>query len=1198
MSRPSSWFRAPGLVGVLALWLVSACGGGSGGPAPDAGGREDAGEREDAGPREDGGHPPVRDTVPPTTAVSPSGGLFKAPTTVTLTCSDVGLGCDVTYYTLDGSSPTTRSPRYTAPLRIETRATLRFFSVDRDGNRENERSAQFVVDVHPPTVSSTPRTGTYGHGLTVSLTCDDGDGSGCAAIYFTSDGTTPSTASTPYASPLSIPDTTRLRFIAVDRAGHVSAEGDERFLVDTQPPVTTASPKWGPYAAPIHLTLSCSDTGSGCARIHYTLDGTRPTRSSPVYERPILIESRTQVGFFSVDEAGNEEPTRSLPYIVDTTPPSTVASPSGGTFNVGTTVYLPCDDGLSGSGCDATYASFARDANAPVPPFQLVVSGSTAVVESGVLRFYSVDRVGHAGAVQMVTFIIDREKPSISAAPRGGTYFTPQMVTLTCADTGGTSCSQRYYTLDGSWPTRQSARYTQPLTLSKTSTLLFFAVDGADNDSDIVREEYTFKSDTSAPTTVATPSGGLFRTEQSVTLSCGDGAGIGCASTRYTLDGSEPTETHGLTYTEPLLLSTTTRLRFRSVDALGHWEAPRQEDYEFDREAPLTRAEPVGGAFDGPLAVRLTCQDTGKGCSETRYTVDGSEPSSSSPRYSQPLLVGQTTTVRFASVDPAGNVEATRRETYVLDASTSASSQISIVRDSTPSPTQPRPIDGAFITFVKPDVGTTPLEPEGFFLQAETAGPALFVEVPLASLNPVPVGGERVRVQVNRLIRSTVFRAGIDPASFTVLGTGYPVKALAQDVSGVVLPTSIPQYSSELVTLRGELVGTYTSDGTGSGFSSIRLATVGVPTGSTYDYRLLFRLPELEQSPELTPGCRVAFTTPLWANGAYAQPTLWKWEQLEAVACASPRVVFAQALSATQVEVRFDRRLDASTVDPSGSQFSIPGLTVTGAAPHGTSEVRLQTTSQVPRARYEVTVSDTVKDRLGARVQEPSNTFDFRGFATPARLRISEIDPSREFGAEGRVELEVLQSGPMTNIALWAGGIERPLATLPDVDVALGDIIVVHLSEVALSGSRLPRSEVAQKDELPRSLYPLAHDAAWDVRGTFSFALPRGDRVLRLKDPFGNLQDGVALIHPSSRVSTFITELYALQDEQQWKPASCGGVRCTSVTSPTSDEISVNMRPLFDSGGGGMSLSRIRVEDSDAMLDWAVRTRSLGLPNF
>ncbi|AKF79708.1 hypothetical protein MFUL124B02_05745 [Myxococcus fulvus 124B02] len=1126
------------------------------------------------------------------------GGLFKGPTTVVLTCDDgSGGGCEATYYTLDGSAPTASSPRYTTSLRLETTANLRVVSVDRAGNAEEARSAEYVIDAQPPTVSSTPRSGAHGRGRTITLSCDDGAGSGCVAIYYTLDGTSPSTSSSRYSTPLQLPwtGTLRVRFIGVDRAGHGSREGDEHFVVDTQPPVSKASPAWGSYAAPIDVTLSCSDSGTGCARIHYTLDGTTPTTGSPVYERPLRIESPTRVRFFAVDVAGNEEVPLSLPFVVDTTPPVTQASPAGGTFNTGTTVYLPCNDG-NGSGCASTHVSFATDANAPVPPFQQV-QGSTGVVSSGVLRFYSVDAVGHAGPVQMVTFLIDRQKPSVSVTPRGGTFFTPQTVTLTCEDTGGSNCAHIYYTVDGSWPHSFSPRYKQPFTLSEDTLLRFYAVDGAENSSEYVLEQYVFKLDTTAPTTVAHPAGGLFRAEQPVTLACSDGEGIGCSSTRYTLDGSEPTESNGLTYSGPISLSTPTRLRFRSVDALGQWEAPRQAEYDFDMDVPRTQVEPSGGTFDGPLVVRLACEDVGSGCSETRYTVDGTEPSSSSPSYSGPILVGQTTTVRFASVDEAGNVEATRRETYNLDASTLASAQIASLRTSPPSSGQPRLVDGAFITFVKPAVGTTRLEPEGFFLQAEKVGPAVFVEVPLASLVPTPVVGDRVRVLVTQMRLGNMDIATLDVASFEVLGSGYPMKALAQEVSGINLPSNSDSYEAELVSIRGELIEAFSSEGVGTGFSSTRLVTSGVPSGSSSSYSQKLRMPELELSPELTPGCRVSLTTPVWRYGGTFL-TVWKWEVLDSVVCPLPRVVFAQALNDSQVQVRFDRRIDPSSLDGAGGQFSIPGLTVTGATLHGPSEVRLQTSTQASRGHYSVTVSETLTDRLGAPVRAPSNTYAFRGYATPARLRLSEIDPSRSNGAVARVELEVLQAGPMTNLALWKGHVAAPVATLPDVDVAVGDIVVVHLVEEGFYPKLLPRSEVSRKDELPSSTHALAHDSAWDVRGSNEFTVEGEEAVLRLTDSFGNLQDGLILHRPGFYRVGFEAEAHALQDAQGWLPASCGGVRCTSASSPRLWDISANIGPLFGTGGATQSLTRVRVEDSDSAVDWALRTQGVGLPNL
>jgi hypothetical protein len=70
-----------------------------------------------------------------------------------------------------------------------------------------------------------------------------------------------------------------------------------------------------------------------------------------------------------------------------------------------------------------------------------------------------------------------------------------------------------------------------------------------------------------------------------------------CEWTRYTLDGSEPTETNGETYTAPIVLERTARLSFRSRSLAGKLEpvrsavftvTPRLERLVFDSEARRT----------------------------------------------------------------------------------------------------------------------------------------------------------------------------------------------------------------------------------------------------------------------------------------------------------------------------------------------------------------------------------------------------------------------------------------------------------------------------------------------------------------------------------------------------------------------------------------------------------------------------------
>jgi peptidoglycan/xylan/chitin deacetylase (PgdA/CDA1 family) len=96
------------------------------------------------------------DTTPPTTTISCNGAAcsstgYTAPVTVTLTAADNpgGWGLDKTYYTTDGSAPTTSSTVYTGPFTVKQNTTVKFFSTDLAGNAEqvNSQAINFTVVV-------------------------------------------------------------------------------------------------------------------------------------------------------------------------------------------------------------------------------------------------------------------------------------------------------------------------------------------------------------------------------------------------------------------------------------------------------------------------------------------------------------------------------------------------------------------------------------------------------------------------------------------------------------------------------------------------------------------------------------------------------------------------------------------------------------------------------------------------------------------------------------------------------------------------------------------------------------------------------------------------------------------------------------------------------------------------------------------
>ncbi len=265
----------------------------------------------------------------------------------------------------------------------------------------------------------------------------------------------------------------------------------------------------------------------------------------------------------------------------------------------------------------------------------------------------------------------DTTPPLTSASPAGGTYSEAQSVTLTCADGSGSGCRGTFYTTDGSTPTQGSRVYAAPIPISDDTELKFFSVDNAGNEESVRTERYVVEpvvADTTPPVTTASPAGGSYDAAQSVTLACDDGAGSGCATTYYTVDGSEP-GTGSPVYTVPIAIAADTTLKFFSVDRAGNREATRAQTYTIrvisDDQPPLTSASPLGGTFDAAQDVVLTCNDSGgSGCAVTRYTTDGADPTDASTEYTAPIRVAADTTLKFFSVDNAGNRETFRTESY------------------------------------------------------------------------------------------------------------------------------------------------------------------------------------------------------------------------------------------------------------------------------------------------------------------------------------------------------------------------------------------------------------------------------------------------------------------------------------------------------------------------------------------------------
>lgn len=214
----------------------------------------------------------------------PIAGNYTRYITVTLASS---LSGSTTYYTLDGTDPTTESPVYNTGIRLTQPTTIKALTAY--ATWENSDIATAVYNVTTPQVPtfSVP-AGTYNTAQTVALACSTTG----ASIYYTLDGTDPSPDAT--ESPTSILYTTS---IAVDVSKTIKAlattEGDARSdIVTATYELKAVSPVFSAATGTFtdNFVTSIATTTSN-AKIYYTIDGTTPTIDSYLYSSPLDIFS-------------------------------------------------------------------------------------------------------------------------------------------------------------------------------------------------------------------------------------------------------------------------------------------------------------------------------------------------------------------------------------------------------------------------------------------------------------------------------------------------------------------------------------------------------------------------------------------------------------------------------------------------------------------------------------------------------------------------------------------------------------------------------------------------------------------------------------------------------------------------------------------------------------------------------------------
>ena len=566
-------------------------------------------------------------TAPP--QFSPAPGNYSSAQSVMI--SDTTAGA-IIYYTTDGSVPGTSSPVYGPAVHVDSGVvTINAMAQASGLGISSVSSATYTIQM-PVTATPTfsPGAGTYSSTQSVTLS----DTTSGAVIYYTTDGSTPTTSSAVFGPSIVVNSNLTLKAIAVASGFAQSAVASAAYLIQTGGGGSSINFSSGfPNASGLQLNGSAKVTGGSLE----VTDGKTGEGNSVFWTTPVNIQNFTTNFSFQLLSAQAD----GFTFVMQNAGP-TVVGASGGSLGYGTgsggiqnSVAIKFDIfNNDGEGTDST-GIYLDGANPTLPAVDLTSSG--IVLSSGdtiaaqlsydgttltlnltdmvtgdtFSHAFTVDIPGTVGAntayagftggtgglaaiqnINTWSFAAGSGSMPIAANPTfnplPGTYTSAQNVMLQSTSPGAIL----YYTSDGSTPTHSSSVYGAPIAVSSASlTIRALAAASGYQDSPVVSGTYQIQP--VAPI-AATPafnpvSGTTFPTTLSVSISDSTPE----ATIYYTTDGSAPG--FGSTaYTTSFNIAATTTVRAIAVASGYTQSAQGSATYTY---APVTANAPVSDEF-------------------------------------------------------------------------------------------------------------------------------------------------------------------------------------------------------------------------------------------------------------------------------------------------------------------------------------------------------------------------------------------------------------------------------------------------------------------------------------------------------------------------------------------------------------------------------------------------------------------------
>jgi Chitobiase/beta-hexosaminidase C-terminal domain len=194
-----------------------------------------------------------------------------------------------------------------------------------------------TVGAPPPIHTATPAfslaPGTYNSAQSVSLS----DATAGAKIYYTTNGSTPTTSSTQYSSAISVAASETIEAIAVATGCSTSAVASANYTITPPAATPTFSVAGGTYTSA--QTVSLSDATAG-ATIYYTTNGSTPTTSSTQYSGAISVAASETIKAVALATGYSTSAVASASYTLSGTAATPTFSLASGNYSSPQTVTL------------------------------------------------------------------------------------------------------------------------------------------------------------------------------------------------------------------------------------------------------------------------------------------------------------------------------------------------------------------------------------------------------------------------------------------------------------------------------------------------------------------------------------------------------------------------------------------------------------------------------------------------------------------------------------------------------------------------------------------------------------------------------------------------------------------------------------------------------------------------------------------